>query len=138
MILKHCLNSIRLTLALYTCTLNLGARLYYSISNDFDGSKFYAYPNITASYNISEEALVAYTGIPLYEEQIAALTIIHASSKAWALGHVAEQLLLNMDSGDSKQMAAIASTLLEQLTSAGGAVSPAVKRYVVNLTTEAE
>ena len=44
-------------------TLNLGARLYYSISNDFDGSKFYAYPNITASYNISEEALVAYAGV---------------------------------------------------------------------------
>jgi len=44
-------------------TLNLGARLYYSISNDFDGSKFYFYPNITASYNISEEALVAYAGV---------------------------------------------------------------------------
>lgn len=44
-------------------TLNLGARLYYSITNDFDGSKFYAYPNITASYNISEEALIAYAGV---------------------------------------------------------------------------
>lgn len=44
-------------------TVNIGARLYYSISNNFDGSKFYAYPNITASYNISEEALIAYAGV---------------------------------------------------------------------------
>lgn len=44
-------------------TVNLGARLYYSITNNFDGSKFYFYPNITASYNISEEALIAYAGI---------------------------------------------------------------------------
>lgn len=44
-------------------TLNLGARLYYSITNNFDGSKFYFYPNITASYNISEEALIAYAGV---------------------------------------------------------------------------
>ena len=44
-------------------TVNLGARLYYSITNDFDGSKFYFYPNITASYNISEEALIAYAGV---------------------------------------------------------------------------
>ncbi len=44
-------------------TLNLGARLYYSITNDFEGSKFYAYPNITASYNISEESFIAYAGI---------------------------------------------------------------------------
>lgn len=44
-------------------TLNVGARLYYSITNDFEGSKFYAYPNITASYNISDEALIAYAGV---------------------------------------------------------------------------
>jgi hypothetical protein len=44
-------------------TVNLGARLYYSITNNFDGSKFYFYPNITASYNISEEALIAYAGV---------------------------------------------------------------------------
>jgi hypothetical protein len=44
-------------------TLNLGAKLYYSMTNDFDGSKFYIYPNITASYNISEESLIAYAGV---------------------------------------------------------------------------
>ena len=44
-------------------TLNLGARLYYSVTNDFEGSKFYAYPNVTASYNISDEALIAYAGV---------------------------------------------------------------------------
>ncbi len=44
-------------------TINLGARLYYSVTNTIDGSKFYAYPNITASYNISDEALIAYAGI---------------------------------------------------------------------------
>ena len=44
-------------------TVNIGARLYYSITNDFDGSKFYIYPNVTASYNISEEALIAYAGV---------------------------------------------------------------------------
>jgi len=44
-------------------TLNLGAKLYYSMTSDFDGSKFYIYPNITASYNISEESLIAYAGV---------------------------------------------------------------------------
>ena len=44
-------------------TLNLGAKLYYSITNDFEGSKFYAYPNITASYNISQESFIAYAGV---------------------------------------------------------------------------
>jgi hypothetical protein len=44
-------------------TVNAGAKMYYSITNDFDGSKFYIYPNITASYNISEEALIAYAGV---------------------------------------------------------------------------
>ncbi len=44
-------------------TLNVGARFYYSITNNFEGSKFYIYPNVTASYNISEEALIAYAGV---------------------------------------------------------------------------
>jgi hypothetical protein len=44
-------------------TLNIGLRLYYSISDSFDGSKFYAYPNITASYNIREESFIAYAGV---------------------------------------------------------------------------
>jgi len=44
-------------------TVNAGARLYYSITNNFEGSKFYIYPNITASYNISNEALIAYAGV---------------------------------------------------------------------------
>ncbi len=44
-------------------TLNVGAKFYYSITNNFEGSKFYIYPNVTASYNISEEALIAYAGV---------------------------------------------------------------------------
>jgi hypothetical protein len=44
-------------------TLNIGARLYYSISDAADGSKFYAYPNITASYNILQESFIAYAGV---------------------------------------------------------------------------
>ena len=44
-------------------TLNIGARLYYSLSDDAEGSKFYAYPNLTASYNISEESFIAYAGV---------------------------------------------------------------------------
>ena len=44
-------------------TLNVGARFYYSITNNFEGSKFFIYPNVTASYNISEEALIAYAGV---------------------------------------------------------------------------
>ena len=44
-------------------TVNLGAKLYYSITNTDDGSKFYAYPNVTASYNISDDVLIAYAGV---------------------------------------------------------------------------
>ncbi len=44
-------------------TLKLGAKLYYSLTNTDEGSKFYAYPNITASYNISDEFFIAYAGI---------------------------------------------------------------------------
>lgn len=44
-------------------TVNVGARLYYSITNNFDGSKFYIYPKVTASYNVSDEALIAYAGV---------------------------------------------------------------------------
>jgi len=44
-------------------TLNIGLRLYYSMTDSSDGSKFYAYPNITASYNISEESFIAYAGV---------------------------------------------------------------------------
>ncbi len=44
-------------------TLNIGARLYYSITDDPDGSTFFAYPNITASYNISQESFIAYAGV---------------------------------------------------------------------------
>ena len=45
-------------------TVNVGANLWYSIT-DTDGqdSKFYAYPNITASYKIFEENLIAYGGV---------------------------------------------------------------------------
>jgi hypothetical protein len=44
-------------------TLNLGAKLYYSITNTDETSKFYIYPNITASYKIKDQALIAYAGV---------------------------------------------------------------------------
>ena len=44
-------------------TLNLGTKLYYSFTDTSDGSKFYIYPNITASYKITGGALIAYAGV---------------------------------------------------------------------------
>ena len=44
-------------------TLNIGTKLYYSMTNDYDGNKFYIYPNLTASFNISDESLIAYAGV---------------------------------------------------------------------------
>lgn len=44
-------------------TLNLGAKLYYGITDTGEGSKFYAYPNLTASYKITGESLIAYAGV---------------------------------------------------------------------------
>ncbi|PHR69588.1 MAG: TonB-dependent receptor [Lutibacter sp.] len=44
-------------------TVNLGARIYYSFDLENSVNKFFAYPNVTASYKISEETLIAYAGI---------------------------------------------------------------------------
>lgn len=44
-------------------TVNIGLNMYYSATSDFDGSKFFIYPNITASYNLSDESLIAYAAI---------------------------------------------------------------------------
>ncbi len=44
-------------------TVNVGAKLYYSMTDTDVGSKFYAYPNITASYNINDEAFIAFAGV---------------------------------------------------------------------------
>jgi hypothetical protein len=44
-------------------TVNVGAKLYYSMTDIDAGSKFYAYPNITASYNIDDEAFIAFAGV---------------------------------------------------------------------------
>jgi len=44
-------------------TVNVGARLYYSLTNTDEGSKFFAYPNVTASYNIDDEAFIAFVGV---------------------------------------------------------------------------
>lgn len=44
-------------------TINLGANLFYSLTNTDEGSKFYIYPNVTASYKISDQALIAYAGV---------------------------------------------------------------------------
>ena len=44
-------------------TVNLGARIYYSFDLENSVNKFFAYPNVTASYKISEETLIAYAGV---------------------------------------------------------------------------
>jgi len=44
-------------------SINLGAKLYYSMTNSDRGSKFYYYPNVTASYNISGQYFIAYVGV---------------------------------------------------------------------------
>ena len=44
-------------------TINLGAKLFYSLTNTDEGGKFYIYPNVTASYKISDQALLAYAGV---------------------------------------------------------------------------
>ena len=45
-------------------TVNAGLRLYYSLASSQDEkSKFYIYPNITASFKIKNDNLVAYAGI---------------------------------------------------------------------------
>lgn len=45
-------------------TVNVGARFYYSMTTAEDqNSKFYIYPNVTASYKIANEALIAYAGV---------------------------------------------------------------------------
>ncbi len=44
-------------------TVNIGAKLYFSMTNADEGSQFYIYPNVTASYNISDEQLIAFGGV---------------------------------------------------------------------------
>lgn len=44
-------------------TVNLGAKLYYSFDFENSVNKFFAYPNVTASYKVSEETLIAYAGV---------------------------------------------------------------------------
>lgn len=84
-------------------------------------------------FNKLGDSMVAYTGMKVTAKQRAALTIIHVSSRAWALGHIAETLINKLEAGDAKSVAGIAQTLLDQIQSDGGAVTPTVKRYVVNL-----
>ena len=44
-------------------TVNLGANIYYSFDFENSVNKFFAYPNVTASYKVSEETLIAYAGV---------------------------------------------------------------------------
>lgn len=44
-------------------TLDLGVKFVYLNDNEFDGSKFFIYPNIEASYRLVDEILIAYGGI---------------------------------------------------------------------------
>ena len=83
-------------------------------------------------FNNFEDSLIAYHGVKLSTKQKAALEIVHASSKTWALGHVAETLMKRLED-DPKQVAGIAQIIFEQLNEKEGGVSEGVKRYVVNL-----
>ncbi|SDS03569.1 TonB dependent receptor [Formosa sp. Hel1_31_208] len=44
-------------------TINLGARLVYLNDTEASESKFFIYPNITASYRVVDELMIAYGGI---------------------------------------------------------------------------
>ncbi|MFK5879485.1 MAG: TonB-dependent receptor [Flavobacteriaceae bacterium] len=44
-------------------TVNLGARVYYSFDLESKQNKFYAYPNVTASYKLIDETLIGYGGV---------------------------------------------------------------------------
>lgn len=44
-------------------TVNLGVNLVYLNDTEFSDNKFYIYPNITASYRLVDEILIAYGGI---------------------------------------------------------------------------
>ena len=83
-------------------------------------------------FNDFEAAQVAYHGVKLDEEQLAVLLIIHASSKTWAMGHVASQLLKLLED-DPKTAPGIAQQLVEQLGAPAGKTTDVVKRYVVKL-----
>ncbi len=86
-----------------------------------------------ALFNEFEKSLVAYHGIDLNEDQKAALLIVHESSRSWALGHIAEILMMRLED-DPKQVGAIAQTLLEQFSGDGGSVTPTVKKLIINLS----
>lgn len=44
-------------------TLDLGVSLYYLNDTEFGDNKFYIYPNVSASYRVVDEILIAYGGI---------------------------------------------------------------------------
>ncbi|MDW5288834.1 TonB-dependent receptor [Formosa sp. PL04] len=44
-------------------TLNVGASIYYMVGMNSTESNFYAYPNITGSYRIVDDAVIAYGGL---------------------------------------------------------------------------
>ncbi len=44
-------------------TVNLGANIYYNFDFENSVNKFFAYPNVTASYKVSDETLIAYAGV---------------------------------------------------------------------------
>ena len=44
-------------------TVNLGAKIYYNFDLENNVNGLFAYPNVTASYKVSEENLIAYAGI---------------------------------------------------------------------------
>lgn len=44
-------------------TVNLGAKIYYNFDLENSVNKLFAYPNVTASYKITKETVIAYAGI---------------------------------------------------------------------------
>lgn len=44
-------------------TVNLGVHIFYNFDFENSVNKFFAYPNVTASYKVSDETLIAYAGV---------------------------------------------------------------------------
>lgn len=88
-----------------------------------------------ALFSPYDDCLVVYHDIDLSEDQHAALTLVHTSTKTWALGHISNVLMTKLED-DPKQLVTAATTLIQQMGSqsgGGGSSTDKVKRYIVQL-----
>ncbi len=66
-----------------------------------------------------EDAMLAYHGLELSEEQLLALRLIERSTKPWLLGHLAATLSQKVQDSDGKDFTQAAQILIEDLLGAG-------------------